>query len=106
MLWFGLAVEAAVGLLCIALGLIVWKKQKITLVHDYHHRHVKKEDVPAYTRLIGIGLIVMGVGILICGAVNWFTDSSWGFAPLAAGFAFGFWLMHKAQKTYNGSWFS
>ena len=38
----------SIGVLCIVPGLILWKKQKISLVHDYHHRHMKKQDVGAY----------------------------------------------------------
>ena len=41
-------VMGSIGVLCIVLGLIIWKKQKIPLVHGCYHRHVKKQDVAAY----------------------------------------------------------
>ena len=66
----GVIVDFAVGLLCIILGLMLWKKQKISLIHSYHYKNVKKEDVPAYTRLMGIGLILIGVGICITGVLH------------------------------------
>lgn len=66
----GVIVDLAVGLLCIILGLMLWKKQKISLIHSYHYKNVKKEDVPAYTRLMGIGLILIGVGICITGGTQ------------------------------------
>ena len=65
----GIIIESAVGLLCIALGLLLWKKQKVTLLHDYHYQHVKKEDLPAYTRQMGIGLIVIGCLLAILAIV-------------------------------------
>ena len=30
---FGVLIELATGMLCIVLGLLLWKKQKITLLH-------------------------------------------------------------------------
>ena len=97
-------VMGSIGALLIILGLIVWKKQKISLVHDYHHRHVKKQDVGAYTRLIGIGVIVIGIGVTE--AVNLATNSGWGWIAFGFGFIAGFAFMSKAQRKYNGSWFS
>jgi len=64
---FGIILFVAVGLLLIALGLVIWKKQKITLLHDYHCKNVKLEDIPTYTRSMGIGLIVMGIGLCLTG---------------------------------------
>ena len=101
----GVIVDFAVGLLCIILGLMLWKKQKISLIHSYHYKNVKKEDVPAYTRLMGIGLILIGVGICITGVLN-LLYSSLGWVPLLVGFVMGFIIMNKSQKKYNGSWFS
>ena len=101
----GVIVDFAVGLLCIILGLMLWKKQKISLIHSYHYKNVKKEDVPAYTRLMGIGLILIGVGICITGVLNLLYSSLW-WAPLLVGFVMGFIIMNKSQKKYNGSWFS
>lgn len=101
----GVIVDFAVGLLCIILGLMLWKKQKISLIHSYHYKNVKKEDVPAYTRLMGIGLILIGVGICVTGVLNLLYSSLW-WIPLLAGVVMGFIIMNKAQKKYNGSWFS
>ncbi len=102
---FGVITEFAVGLLCIVLGIVLWKKQKVSLVHDYHYRNVKIEDIPAYTRLLGIGLILIGAGICVTGIVNLFESSLW-WIPVLVGFVAGFLVMNKAQKKYNGSWFS
>lgn len=94
----------AVGLLCIVLGLIIWKKQKISLIHDYHHENVKKEDVPAYTRLTGIGLIIAGTGCCITGIVDFVFKTLLGWIAFILGFVFGMILINKAQKEYNDGW--
>ncbi len=101
----GFIIELAIGMLCVVLGGLIWKKQKITYLHEYHYKNVKKTDIPAYTRLIGIGLIVIGVGIYITGFFN-LAESSFWWIPILIGFSAGLLTMHVAQKKYNGGWFS
>ena len=43
--------------LSVVLGALLWKEQMLSLLHEYHYKNVKKEDIPAYTRQMGIGLI-------------------------------------------------
>ena len=102
---FELIFYPVVGVLLAVLGLLIWRKQKIALLHDYHYRNVRKKDVPAYTRLIGLGLVVMGAGAALTGPVNVLTGTQKGLWCFVAGFAAGLYLMNKAQKRYNGSWF-
>ena len=99
---FGVLIEVAVSAACIVLGLLIWKKQKVSLLHDYHYRNVKREDIPAYTRQIGIGLITVGIGILISGLLDLVYSSLW-WIPILSGFLIGMCLMYQAQKKYNGS---
>ena len=95
-----------VGALCIVLGILLWKKQMISLVHDYHYRHVSKTDVPAYTRLMGIGLLLIGIGTLLTGIINYAFKTESGWIAFGIGFISGIILMNKAQMKYNGSWIS
>ena len=101
----GVIVELAVGSLCVVLGLVIWIKRKVSLVHTYHYKNVKQEDLPAYARLLGIGQILIGIGICVTGLLNLFKTVLW-WVPMAVGFIAGFVVMNKAQKKYNGSWFS
>ena len=101
----GFIIELAIGLLCIILGLLIWKKQKVSLLHDDHHKNVKEEDVPAYTRLVGIGLLLIGAGVCVTGLLNLIKSALW-WVSMAAGFVAGLILMSIGQKKYNGSWFS
>ena len=100
----GFIIEAAVGLLCIILGLLLWKKQKLSVLHDYHYQNVKQEDIPAYSRAMGIGLILIGAGICLTGVIDLLTRSALCWIAFVAGFAAGMIIMGKAQKKYNGSW--
>ena len=101
----GMIVFLAVGFLCVALGLALWRKQKISLVQDYHTRNVKREDVPAYTRLMGFALLAIGAGCLLTGVLVFGFEVPAGWAAFPLGFAAGLALIHRAQKTYNGGWF-
>ncbi len=101
----GVIIEAAVGLLCIIMGFLIWLGRKVSLIHDYHYKNVAERDIPAYARLIGIGLILIGAGICATGLFNLVKSALW-WVPMLVGFIAGFAVMNKAQKKYNGSWFS
>lgn len=102
---FEILFTALMGCLFISLGFIIWTKQKITLIHSYHYKRVKKEDIKAYTKGIGIGVMVMGAGILCSGLIHYYTDFSFGWLGMIISFVIGFTLMAKAQYTYNGGFF-
>ena len=99
---FGCIVEALVGLLCVVLGVLLWKKQMLSILHDYHYKNVRQRDIPAYTKQVGIGLILIGAGIVITGILNLFYSPYW-WIPLAGGMILGLVVIYKAQKKYNGS---
>ena len=94
----------ALSLVFVVLGLLIWKKQRIDLIHEYHHTGVSKKYVPAYTRLMGIAMIVLGAGIGIGAAVEVLVDTFVGIALVLAAIVAAVVLMSRAQKKYNGSW--
>ena len=101
MIW-GAIIEFIIGAICIVMGVLLWKKQMISILHDYHYQHVKKDDIPAYTRQMGIGMITIGAGVIITGLLNLVYSSLW-WIPLLAGFVIGLIIIFVAQKKYNGS---
>ena len=101
----GVLIELIVGTICIVLGVLLWKKQMLSILHDYHYRNVKKDDIPAYTRKMGTGLIIIGAGIIITGLLDILCPCIW-WIPLLIGFVSGLCVIYKAQKKYNGSVFS
>ncbi len=100
----GVIIELAVGLICVVFGTLVWKKRKVSLLHDYHYKNVREEDMPAYTRLIGIGLILVGAGICAAGVLSLVFRNLMNLIALGLGLAVGITVMSAAQKKYNGSW--
>ena len=95
-----------VGILTFVFAFLLIKKQKINLVHSYHHKNVKEEDIPAYTRQMGIGLLLIGAGCIITGLINFFSKKHLGIIAFVICSVAGFAVTNRAQKKYNGSWFS
>ena len=103
---FGMIVFLAVGLLCLVFGFLLWKKQRISLVHDYHIGNVKEADIPAYTRRMGLGLLAIGAGCILTGVLALGLEQPLGWIAFPAGFLVGLVLILRAQKQYNGGIFS
>ncbi len=99
----GIIINLAVGLLCVVMGLLIWLKQKVSLLHDYHYKNVKEEDMLSYCKYIGIGIIVIGLGICATGILDIFESSMW-WLGLVVGFVAGFAILNHTQKKYNGKW--
>ena len=95
-----------VGALIAVFGLLIWKKQKLSLLHDYHYKNVKPEDAAAYAKQMGIGQILIGAGLCLTGVLRLFTDSWFAWTGLVLGLVCGVWVIHKAQMKFNGSWMS
>ena len=90
-----------VGILLIVMGLVIWRKEKITLIHEYHWENVADEDKPAYTALIGKGVLVIGVSIVLTGLVDYLTNTGWGWLAFGTGIVIGIELFLRAQFKYN-----
>ena len=59
-----------VGFVLIILGYMVWKKEKISLFHDYHYDKVSEEDKKAFCTISGIGVVLIGIGLFIIFHLN------------------------------------
>lgn len=95
-----------VGLLFIILGLFIWKKEKINLIHSYHYQNVSKKDRKIYTEYIGKAVILIGLGILATGIINYLTERAYGWILFGLTFIAGIGIIYYAQKKYNGGMFS
>ena len=98
----GLIIEFAVGAALVVMGVLLWKKRMVSLLHDYHYKNVSEEDMPAYTRQMGAGLVIIGAGIIITGLCD-IAGSRFWWVSLTAGIAIGLAVILRAQKRYNGS---
>lgn len=99
---FGMIILLGVGILCFVFGWLLWKKQNISLVNEWHTRNVKKSDIPAYTKLMGFALLAIGAGCVLTGIIALGFEKPLGWIALPVGFLAGFALIFKAQKKYNG----
>lgn len=104
---FSLIVMLLVGIAMIGLGLSIWKKQNINLIHSYHYQNVKAEDAIKYTSLCGKAVCLMGAGCCFTGLMDYFTGLyAFDWAVWGVCFVAGMVIFVYAQYKYNGSIFS
>lgn len=90
-----------VGFVLIILGYMVWKKEKISLFHDYHYDKVSEEDKKAFCTISGIGVVLIGIGLFITSIIIGITDSMWSFIPFVIGFVAGLIMLIYSGIKYN-----
>lgn len=92
-----------VGLYFIFIGWRIWKKEQITLIHDYHYTGVAEKDKISYTEKMGKACIIMGIGmILMMGIIKFTSNTAYGAICFGIFFVWGLVMMFMAQKKYNG----
>lgn len=87
------------------MGWRIWKKEQITLIHSYHYKKVAESDKRAYTEQMGKGVIIMGIGMLLTGVIDYLTHTPYGWIGFVVCFIWGFAIIISAQKKYNGGMF-
>lgn len=97
----GIGITALVGILFIIFGYLIWKKEKISLLHDYHTDKIASENLKVFCMQTGIGMIIIGAALLITAVVWGFTDSVSSFIIFAAGLITGLIMVICAVKKYN-----
>ncbi len=98
---FELIFMVAIGTLFCVFGFKIWKKEIITLIHDYHYKKVKESDKKAYTTLIGKAMLLMGLGMYLTGIIDFITSTFYGFIAFGVSFIGGIIMIILAQKKYN-----
>lgn len=96
------------GFLFSVIGLIIWKRQKITLINGYNNRNVKKEDVKEYTESIGKSYVIMGSAMMILGVLGMTNNENYkviGTIVYMIGLIISIVKFAKTQKKYKtGIW--
>ena len=90
------------GLIFIFIGLRIWKKEQITLIHDYHYTRVAEKDKKSYTEEMGKACIIMGIGMIMLGIIDFISKAAYGWICFVIFFIWGLIMMFMAQKKYNG----
>ena len=98
----GVAIGIGVlALVFIYLGCLMWKKEKITLLHSYHYDKVSPSDKKVFCKISGWGVIFIGIGLLMTAIIIGITDSALSFIAFALGFVVGLALLIYAGAKYN-----
>ena len=90
-----------VGIVVIVMGYLIWKKERISLLHDYHYDKVSEANKKIFCTISGIGLVVVGCGFLLTAVVLGITSSVWSYLVMAVGFVTGISLLIYAGSKYN-----
>lgn len=98
---FELILLLTFGLLFMILGLLIWKKEKIDLIHSYHYEKVTEENKGSYTAIMGKGLILIAAGMILTGVIDYLTQTTWGWIAFGIGFAVGVSFFIYAGRKYN-----
>ena len=97
----GVIITSGAGVIIAVMGWLIWKKEKLSLMHDYHVNKVSAENRSAFCRLSGGGLLVIGVGLLISAVILGITDSAYSFLFFAFCLMVGLILLITAGVKYN-----
>lgn len=65
---FGGILTIIIGIVCIIIG-IINKKGNISMLHSYHINNIKEENKKPFSKLIGTGMIIVGITLVIFGAL-------------------------------------
>ena len=91
----------AVGAVFVVFGLLIWKREKIDLIHSYHYNKVRGKDKKAYCSLMGQGCTVIGAGLLAGAFLNEIFGMKWLWTSFAFGFFIGIFIIIGAVAKYN-----
>ena len=101
-MWFAAIIMWALGGLLAVLGLLLWKKEKISLLHSYHYDKVTEEDKKVFCAWSGIGVLVVGLGMIVTGVLMVFTESPMrSLIAFCVGFVIGLGMLIYAGVRYN-----
>ena len=64
----GAAIGILVGVACIVIG-ILNSKGNISMLHSYHRNNVSEENKLPFGKLVGCGMIIVGVALIAYGAL-------------------------------------
>jgi nitrate reductase NapE component len=96
------------GFSIILLGIIIWKKQNINLIHGRNKIDINNEDIKEYTESIGKSYIIIGFATLV-GVIIRITDNDLydfiGFISWMLGIIIGMVKFVRTEKKYKtGIW--
>ena len=92
--------QIIIGLILIIIG-IFNMKGNISLLHSYHRKRVKKDDIIPFGKKIGIGSIIIGITIIIAGSLTNLNYTNISNIILIIGLIIGLIFIFYAMFKYN-----
>ena len=93
-------IEIIIGLVLIIIG-IFNMKGNISLLHSYHRKRVKKEDIIPFGKKVGTGSIIIGITIILAGLFTILNYINIANTILVIGLVIGFIIIFYAMFKYN-----
>ena len=96
-----------IGIVIIVIG-IFNIKGNVSMMHSYHRKRVKPEDILPFGRLVGLGMIIIGVSLISMGVLSYLAVAlqnelllKIGYVTLIVGFIVGLGINFYAMFKYN-----
>lgn len=100
-------VTIILGVVFIVLG-IINRKGNISTLHSYHRSRVTEEDVLPFGKMVGLGTIIIGVGLIVMGVLSYISRILQedlylfiGMAVMVVGIVAGLIISFYAMIKYN-----
>ena len=100
-------ITAIIGVVCIVIG-IINRKGNISTLHSYHRNRVSEKDRLPFGKMVGLGMIIIGVSMIIMGALSFMATilknnvyMTLGSAALIVGLVIGLGITFYAMIKYN-----
>ncbi|MBO5927153.1 MAG: hypothetical protein J6Q38_06350 [Clostridia bacterium] len=100
-------VSAIIGVVFIIIG-ISNRKGNISLLHSYHRKRVSEEDRLPFGKMVGLGMIIIGISLLFMGGLSFIANSLQesiysiiGIVILIVGLVVGLGISFYAMIKYN-----
>ncbi|MBR2137998.1 MAG: hypothetical protein IJ966_01660 [Bacilli bacterium] len=93
-------IQIIIGLVIIIIG-IFNMKGNISLLHSYHRKRVKKEDIIPFGKKLGIGSVIIGITIILTGVFTNLNYTNISNVILVIGLVTGFIIIFYAMFKYN-----
>ena len=100
-------ITAIIGVVCIVIG-IINRKGNISTLHSYHRNRVSEKDRLLFGKMVGLGMIIIGISMIIMGALSFIATIlqnnlylTLGSAALIVGLVIGLGITFYAMIKYN-----
>ena len=92
--------QLILGLVLIILG-VIHAQGNISLLHSYHRKRVKEEDIKPFGKKLGTGCIIIGVTIMVAGLLTFLNYANISNIVLLIGLVAGGIFIFYALFKYN-----